>query len=252
MYTLFPHQAHQGGGASLLGLGGLSLIDRARALCAAADNVQRATIEASQRIAALHGSPKRLRRTKKADKRDQKPIKEPPDICARPPSDVPPPRAEGWKRLGPVSVVRGSNRLSAPPQLRRALAREIDVFVDGQQYSIVPADIDPGGGFCVTLNRDFQGETNMASMLYLQKRGGVVRVSGGGPRTSERASAVKEPKHIDDEEGSLALRNKVNSTIVHTVPFRCDANSSDSLTCSNLPLFLRCLHVNPVRMSGVS
>lgn len=44
------------------------------------------------------------------------------------------------------------------------------MFVDGGCYSIVPADIDPGGGFCVSLDRDFAGETNMASMLYVRKK----------------------------------------------------------------------------------
>lgn len=156
-----------GGGNKTLGLGNLSLIDRARALCAAADDVQRATIEASRRIAAIHGSPKRPPKKKKP----AAPAKEPPDICARPPSDVPPPRGEGWRRLGPVSVVCGSNRISAPPQTsRRALTREVEVFVDGGCYSVVPADIDPGGGFCVSLDRDFAGETNMASMLYVRKK----------------------------------------------------------------------------------
>eukprot|EP00752_Nemacystus_decipiens_P007290 g6523.t1 len=156
-----------GNGNNNLGLGNLSLIDRARALCAAADDVQRATIEASRRIAAIHGSPKRPPKKKKPTA----PAKEPPDICARPPSDVPPPRGEGWRRLGPVSVVCGSNRISAPPHTsRRALTREVEVFVDGGCYSVVPADIDPGGGFCVSLDRDFAGETNMASMLYVRKK----------------------------------------------------------------------------------
>lgn len=152
-----------------MGLENLSLIDRARALCAAANDVQRATIEASRRIAAIHGgSPKRHGRKEK--KKTKKPAKEPPDICARPPSDIPPPRGEGWRRIGPVTAVRGSNRLSAPPQTRRALTRNIDVFVGGEQYCIVPVDIEPGGGFCVTLDRDFEGETNMACMLYLRNR----------------------------------------------------------------------------------
>lgn len=44
------------------------------------------------------------------------------------------------------------------------------MFVDGGYYHIVPADIDPGGGFCVTLDRDFAGETNMSCMLYLRKK----------------------------------------------------------------------------------
>ena len=157
----------EGDGNKNLGLANLSLIDRARALCAAADDVQRATIEASRRIAAIHGSPKRPPKKKKP----AAPAEEPPDICARPPSDVPPPRGEGWRRLGPVSVVCGSNRISAAPQTsRRALTREVEVFVDGGCYSIVPADIDPGGGFCVSLDRDFAGETNMASMLYVRKK----------------------------------------------------------------------------------
>jgi len=168
-----------------LGLGKLSLLDRARALCAAADDVQRATIEASRRIAAIHGRPDRPQKKKKPVAA----IKEPPDICARPPSDVPPPRGEGWRRLGPVSVVCGSNRISAPPQTnRRALTREVEVFVDGGCYSVVPADIDPGGGFCISLDRDFAGETNMSSMLYLRKKPrkekikkpGIMRVNSSG------------------------------------------------------------------------
>ncbi|CAM9248345.1 unnamed protein product [Ectocarpus fasciculatus] len=156
-----------GDGDEALELGSLSLIDRARALCAAADDVQRATIEASRRIAAIHGNPDRP--TKK--KKPPAPVKEPPDICARLPSDIPPPRGEGWRRLGPVSVVCGSNRISAPPQTnRRALTREVEVCIDGGFYSVVPADIDPGGGFCVSLDRDFAGETNMECMLYLRKK----------------------------------------------------------------------------------
>lgn len=42
--------------------------------------------------------------------------------------------------------------------------------MDGGYYCVVPADIDPGGGFCVTLDRDFAGETNMSCMLYLRKK----------------------------------------------------------------------------------
>lgn len=145
----------------------MSLVDRARALCAVADDVQRATIEASRRIAALHGSPNRVPKKTKRTAR----VKEPPDVCARTPLDVPPPRGEGWRRLGHVSVVRGSNRVSAPPQTsRRALTREVDVCVGGGFYRIVPADIDPGGGFCVSLDRDYAGDTNMACMLYLRKQ----------------------------------------------------------------------------------
>ena len=161
------HDITRRGEDEQLVLGNLSLIDRARALCAAADDVQRATIEATRRIAAIHGSPDRPPKKKKPIA----PTKEPPDICARPPSDVPPPRGEGWRRLGPVSVVCGSNRISAPPQTnRRALTREVEVFVDGGCYSVVPADIDPGGGFCVSLDRDFAGETNMSCMLYIRKK----------------------------------------------------------------------------------
>ncbi|CAM9624322.1 unnamed protein product [Ectocarpus sp. 12 AP-2014] len=156
-----------GDGDGALELGSLSLIDRARALCAAADDVQKATIEASRRIAAIHGNPDRPPRQKKK----HAPVKEPPDVCARLPSDIPPPRGEGWRRLGPVSVVCGSNRISAPPQTnRRALTREVEVCIDGGFYSVVPADLDPGGGFCVSLDRDFAGETNMACMLYLRKK----------------------------------------------------------------------------------
>lgn len=183
-----------------MGLGGLSLIDRARALCAAADDVQRATIEASRRIAAIHGSPKRPQKKKKATA----PAKEPPDICARPPSDVPPPRGEGWRRLGPVSVVSGSNRVSAPPQTsRRALTRDVEVFVDGGCYSVVPADIDPGGGFCVSLDRDFAGETNMACMLYIRKKmkGGAkkahachAKTSSAGHKNAVVSEGAQEPE----------------------------------------------------------
>lgn len=43
------------------------------------------------------------------------------------------------------------------------------MWVDGGRYHIVPAELDPGGGFCVTLDRDFEGETNMSSMLYLRR-----------------------------------------------------------------------------------
>ncbi|CAM9218109.1 unnamed protein product [Sphacelaria rigidula] len=171
-----PRHQHCGEDPSSLGLDKLSLIDRARALCAAADDVQKATIEASRRIAAIHGdSPNRQRRNERNKKAKKQTVQEPPDICARPPSDIPPPRGEGWRRIGEVAVVRGSNRLSAPSHARRALVRHVDVFVGGGQYSVVPADIEPGGGFCVTLNRDFEGETNMACMLYMRKRGG-----GGG------------------------------------------------------------------------
>lgn len=167
----------------------MSLIDRARALCAAADDVQRATIEASRRIAAIHGSPKRPQKKKKPTA----PTKEPPDICARPPSDVPPPRGEGWRRLGPVSVVCGSNRISAPPQTsRRALTRDVEVSVDGSCYSVVPADIDPGGGFCVSLDRDFAGETNMACMLYFRKK-----TKGGGKRATVLKPKTDIAGHTD-------------------------------------------------------
>lgn len=169
------------------GLDGLNLIDRARALCAAANDVQRATIEASRRISAIHGSPERPNRTKALRK---KPItKEPPDICSRPPCDVPPPRGEGWRRLGPVSVVCGSNRISAPPQARRALTRETEVFIDGGRYCVVPAEIEAGGGFCVSLDRDFEGETNMACMLYLRKKG-TVRVAAAGNVVAAAGAAV--------------------------------------------------------------
>lgn len=181
-----PRHQHCGEDPSSLGLDKLSLIDRARALCAAADDVQKATIEASRRIAAIHGdSPNRQRRNERNKKAKKQTVQEPPDICARPPSDIPPPRGEGWRRIGEVAVVRGSNRLSAPSHARRALVRHVDVFVGGGQYSVVPADIEPGGGFCVTLNRDFEGETNMACMLYMRKRGG-----GGGEGEGEGGSGV--------------------------------------------------------------
>lgn len=170
-----------------LGAGSMTLVDRARALCAVADDVQRATIEASRRIAALHGSPgKAPKKTKPAAR-----LKEPPDVCARPPSDVPPPRGEGWRRLGPVSVVRGSNRISAPPQTsRRALTREVEVCVGGGFYRVVPADIDPGGGFCVSLDRDYGGDTNMACMLYLRKQR-----RDGGKREAVRHAELSAPGH---------------------------------------------------------
>lgn len=171
-----------------LGLKDLSLIDRARALCVAADDVQRATIEATHRIAAIHGSnnnspKKRKRRNNTAN---QKLWKEPPpDICARPPSDIPPPRGEGWRRLDPVSVVRGSNRICAPARCRRALTRGVEVFLGGEEYCIVPADINPGGGFCVTLNRDFEGESNMACMLYLRRKGREAAATGDRKKGQE-------------------------------------------------------------------
>lgn len=167
--TIVAHKSirHQvpAAGPTSLGLDGLSLIDRARALCAAAEDVQKATLEATQRIAAIHGTPER----RKEDTAPRKPIKEPPDVCARPPSDIPPPRGEGWRRLGQVSVIRGSNQVSVSSHVRRALARDVEVSVDGGRYPIVPNDINHGGGSYVTLGRDFEGETNMVSMLYMRK-----------------------------------------------------------------------------------
>ncbi len=50
----------------------------------------------------------------------------------------------------------------------------------GGCYSVVPADIDPGGGFCVSLDRDFAGETNMSSMLYLRKKPRKERMNKSG------------------------------------------------------------------------
>lgn len=175
--------------AVTLGLKDLSLIDRARALCVAADDVQRATIEATHRIAAIHGSSnsslkKRKRRNNNANQNLGK--EPPPDICARPPVDTPPPRGEGWRRLDPVSVVRGSNRICAPAWCRRALTRGVEVFLGGDEYCIVPADIDPGGGFCVTLNRDFEGESNMACMLYLRRKARETAATGEGKEGQER------------------------------------------------------------------
>lgn len=149
-----------------MGLNDLSLIEKARALCAAADNVQQATLEASKRIAAIHGSPKRRRQ----QLAPQKPVKEPPDVCARPRSDVPPPRGQGWKRLGEVSVVKGSNQISVPASTRRGLTRDIEISVDGRQYCIMPGENKHYAGPSVTLDRDYEGETNMASMLYARKR----------------------------------------------------------------------------------
>lgn len=192
-------QQHPRANASSLGLDGLSLIEKARALCTVADDVQRATIEASHRIAAIHGSPNRPKKKKPAAA--QKPVKEPPDICARPPSDVPPPRGEGWRRLGGVSVVRGSNRISAPPQTRRALTRDVEVCVDGGRYFVVPADLEPGGGFCVSLDRDFVGETNMESMLYVRKK--------GGPHVNGDLWKEGTAARVEEEE-SNALPSKVS------------------------------------------
>lgn len=53
----------------------------------------------------------------------------------------------------------------------------MEIFVDGGQYRVVPADIGPGGGFCVSLDRDFEGETNMACMLYLRQKMGAVKIA---------------------------------------------------------------------------
>lgn len=164
-----------------------------------ADDVQRATAEASRRIAAIHGSPAKRKKKRAATR---KPVEDPPDICSRPPSDVPPPRGEGWRRLGPVSAVSGSNRISAPPQSRRALTREIEVFLDGRRYCIVPADIDSGGGFCVSLGRDFEGETNMACMLYLRKKKKPVKVA-----------IWKEPGVHEEDHFNLQLR-KVSQSLL--------------------------------------
>lgn len=46
--------------------------------------------------------------------------------------------------------------------------------MDGGRYSVVPADFQLGGGFCVSLDRDFAGDTNMASMLYVRNKGRFV------------------------------------------------------------------------------
>lgn len=70
--------------------------------------------------------------------------------------------------------------------------------MDGGCYSVVPADIDPGGGFCVSLDRDFAGETNMSSMLYLRKKprkermnkSGILRVSSGSHGQTNRITAA--------------------------------------------------------------
>ncbi|CAM9916221.1 unnamed protein product [Scytosiphon promiscuus] len=199
----------------------MSLVDRARALCAVADDVQRATIEASRRIAALHRSPNRTPKKKKITAHAE----EPPDVCARPPLDVPPPRGEGWRRLGPVSVVRGSNRVSAPPQTnRRALTREMEVYVGGSFYKIVPADIDPGGGFCISLDRDYAGDTNMACMLYLRKqrkkkdKGEAVRsAEASAARPGQAHKVVTLPVSETEKRVSSSVRDASTRKVMHDV-----------------------------------
>lgn len=71
--------------------------------------------------------------------------------------------------------------------------------MDGGQYSVVPADLEPGGGFCVSLDRDFVGETNMSSMLYVRKRGGA-QVNGDVGKEGP-AAGVGEEDDDGEEEG---------------------------------------------------
>lgn len=74
--------------------------------------------------------------------------------------------------------------------------------MDGGRYAVVPADIEPGGGFCVSLDRDFVGETNMASMLYVRKRL-VGSVDGG------KEDPVGTAGEEEREEESIVLPSKV-------------------------------------------
>ncbi|CAM9631154.1 unnamed protein product, partial [Hapterophycus canaliculatus] len=210
------HSPHRSSNNEASGTVSMSLVDRARALCAVADDVQRATIEASRRIAALHGSPDRAPKKRKPTAR----VKEPPDVCARPPLDVPPPRGKGWRRLGPVSVVRGSNRVSAPPQTsRRALTREVEVCVGGGFYRIVPADIDPGGGFCISLDRDYAGDTNMACMLYLRKQREDRK--NREPVTRAEIPAAEQARRVMTSsrgEAEKVVSSKVSKLKKHIIP----------------------------------
>lgn len=73
--------------------------------------------------------------------------------------------------------------------------------IDGGFYSVVPADIDPGGGFCVSLDRDFAGETNMECMLYLRKK--ARKNKGATATTHAKDSATGQTGRVAalDESG---------------------------------------------------
>lgn len=90
--------------------------------------------------------------------------------------------------------------------------RDVEVCVDGGRYSVVPADLEPGGGFCVSLDRDFVGETNMASMLYVRKKGGAHvngDVVGKEGLAAAAAAAGEEEEKEEEEKKRITLPSKV-------------------------------------------
>ena len=77
--------------------------------------------------------------------------------------------------------------------------------MDGGRYSVVPADLEPGGGFCVSLDRDFVGETNMSSMLYVRRKGGLHvdgnvgkegTAAGGGEEREQQPKFIARPSKV--------------------------------------------------------
>ena len=72
--------------------------------------------------------------------------------------------------------------------------------MDGASYQIVPANKDPSGGFCVRVNRDIEGESNMACMLYLRRK--------------ERERAVATETKPREETHTMSPLSKVKNDTV--------------------------------------